>query len=436
VADTVLYGVHEESAANDVATVGTQFSFYRIAIVDTVDNDHDGRWSSYRLVFDVDATTGTHSLYARVYRKFSLLSMWGLPLDSTAAFTVTGATRADSQSIAITGVGNGLSVPIYDMKIEILRAGIDTIVVDSIVLGATSEENPEMDIAKTYTVAGISFYNLVDNDGDLYYSYWTMAVNVDIPGSSDSVSAELYYRAVGSSTWLYVGQFPRKLISGTSTSDTLTMDLVGGGHMTSEYRIRLLDGSRQYIKDTVYSSFNEEDPGNDPSASGYNYKFVNNTDAPMQLYMSNVLTDTIPARDSVIIHNNPVLDLRIPLYFQSIVATNNALVWRDTIWAFGNYRQYYYADSSWFLLRIMNNTNRSMNSVAVHNTYTNDSSYVYLAVGATKDIGFYPSAATTTRINTYYSLTTQYIYWSTLTTRTGGVNSARLVYLAPNNTLP
>jgi uncharacterized protein YifN (PemK superfamily) len=149
------------------------------------------------------------------------------------------------------------------------------------------------------------------------------------------------------------------------------------------------------------------------SKAGYSYTFLNGTDASMQVWINNILYDTIPARDSVTLMYTPA-SYPVSLYFKSIVAANS-IYWTDTIRSAQNYHYSHYANSDWFLLRLTNNTDKIMSTVVVRNTNVNDSSSINLPIGTTQNIGFYKSDAST-YIATYYNNADKYKYWSSLNT--------------------
>jgi hypothetical protein len=172
-------------------------------------------------------------------------------------------------------------------------------------------------------------------------------------------------------------------------------------------------------------------------SNGYNYTFVNQTDCPLQCFLNGILTDTIPANDSITIVRQASTNTRIPVYLKTIVATGKYLSWNDTLMSMQDFRRGYIVGSnSWFLLRLTNNTNKIMRSVAVSSGGFYDSSAVYVLTGTTKNIGYYTSSSSTA-IRVYYYSTTSYHYWASLNTiDSSATTSAMLLNLTTTGSLP
>ena len=145
----------------------------------------------------------------------------------------------------------------------------------------------------------------------------------------------------------------------------------------------------------------------------YNYTFLDSTDARMQVWINNVLYDTVPAQDSVTIPYSPD-SYPVSLLMKPIVAVGG-WDWRDTIRSARNYHNSFYAGNDFFFLRLTNNTDAAMTRVVVRNSRVHDSSAVSLPIGSSQDIGFYLSD-TSTYIAAYYSGATYYQFWDSLNT--------------------
>jgi hypothetical protein len=133
----------------------------------------------------------------------------------------------------------------------------------------------------------------------------------------------------------------------------------------------------------------------------------------MELSIDGYVTDTILFQDSITFIDDDTSTGYWPIDMESIVQTDNSLSWTDTIWLGSDFRKRYYASDNWFLLYVTNSTNRTMNSVVVESSYPSqyDSSWVYVPVDQSSDIGYYrPSAATDFRC--YFVGTTEFIYWT------------------------
>ena len=200
----------------------------------------------------------------------------------------------------------------------------------------------------------------------------------------------------------------------------LTVSQMSGSTTTSGSVITIIANRKSLLPGTYTGNITITAQGNSKvitvtiSKVGYSYTIFNSTDAPMKFWINNIIYDTIPVRDSVTISYNPAT-YPVYLYFEPIVSTMNNVYWSDTIRSAQNFYRKNYVDNTWFLLRLTNNTDRTMSTVVVRNTSIHDSSSVYLPIGATQNIGFYPSGAST-YIATYYYNATRGWQWSSLNT--------------------
>jgi len=145
------------------------------------------------------------------------------------------------------------------------------------------------------------------------------------------------------------------------------------------------------------------------------YTFINGTLTDLKMYINGILADTIKWLDTLSVWDYkgaPVLDI---IEFRSIVATDNYLYWLDTLRTGQNFQQRYYVSNEWFLLGVLNSTNKTMNSCVVSNFLKYDSSSVYLQIGEFKSIGYYKSAMLTD-IRLYFNSTSNFIYWNDINT--------------------
>lgn len=163
------------------------------------------------------------------------------------------------------------------------------------------------------------------------------------------------------------------------------------------------------------------------------YEFINDTWADLQMSVDGEIYDTIGYKDTISLWDYAKTPVELPISFKSIVATNNYLMWKDTMYTGVDFSRRYIVTDDYFLWGLKNSTNKSVNSCVVDHYNEYDSSYVYLTTGTYKDIGFYP-VATYTNFRLYFYNATQYVYWEDINTRST-TGYAEFIYLEATSTL-
>ncbi|MBN1415095.1 MAG: choice-of-anchor H family protein [Bacteroidales bacterium] len=119
----MAYEMEFETVAEDTLI----YSIYSAWWSDSTDMDEDGYNRHRTLTFDVDASEGTHSVYARISCcKHPIL--YGPPCwyYTTSDFTVTENCRADSFSVDVGAPNNELSNGIYQVCMQVFDAFTDS----------------------------------------------------------------------------------------------------------------------------------------------------------------------------------------------------------------------------------------------------------------------------------------------------------------------
>jgi V8-like Glu-specific endopeptidase len=161
------------------------------------------------------------------------------------------------------------------------------------------------------------------------------------------------------------------------------------------------------------------------------YHFINGTYSNLQFYFNGTLLDTIYWSDSLTIWDYKSASGKDAIELFAIVATKNSLDWRDTLSAGFDFSQKYTVPNTYFLLGIIDSSNKTMKSCVVSSTNPSqyDSSAVFLAIGAYGCIGYYKSSALTS-VRLYFNATVNWIYWDNIDTRSS-TNEAKYVPFTP-----
>jgi hypothetical protein len=272
------------------------------------------------------------------------------------------------------------------------------------------------------SVYGASWSGAVDNNSNGYAASAVLTFDVDVTNSATtSVYAVVYYRVSGSGgTWNSYYETWSFTITGTNSSDAQDVTIDGDLPRDSyEFRIDVYDYQTDALVASAYpandgdlAAQDFETTAQDAVSGTVYYTLVNGTWANMQLSINGVVVDTIVYKDSIT-YTDPASSTGLRyLYMKSIVATsNNYLYWADTITRGTNFRMRYFARDVWFQLYVVNNTDKNMNSAVVSSAspFVYDSSYAYVPMGGSADIGFYQSS-TATNFRFYYTGASQYTF--------------------------
>jgi hypothetical protein len=214
-----------EQASQDVAVT---YNIYDASWSNAVDQDGDGHTPYRRLVFDVDASTGTQSVYAKVLYKASSSGTY-TPYFTTGDFSITGTSSADAHWVAIGLPNAELPNGTYDFRIEVYESGGTTVVascsdLSDSDLNDVSFETSAQD-AITYTIYDASWSTTIDNDADTYSQYRRLTFDADVSSGTHTIYAKVYYKLYTSGTYSLYYVTPQFDIVGNSSTDAFWVAL-------------------------------------------------------------------------------------------------------------------------------------------------------------------------------------------------------------------
>lgn len=159
--------------------------------IESVDNDADGYYSHQLLCFDVDATAGTHSVYAMISCcKHPILAgpCWYY---TTTDFTITGTGTGDAYWAHIGFPNEELTHGSYQVCFQIYDAITDEILTSFYYITQEMGFEPADEDEVEFTIASAWWTESVDNDGDDYYSHRTLNIDVDATAGTHSIIVEV-----------------------------------------------------------------------------------------------------------------------------------------------------------------------------------------------------------------------------------------------------
>ncbi len=262
---------------------------------DEYEEDGDGYFRSATLIWDADVvgSTGSLSVYVKLYYKLSNASTF-TPVTTTAAYTITSNSSADSYHLNLHNVSHGL----HDWRIDIYRAGE---VSKDESYGPTEDSDldgypMENDIQDVLPEASISDawwtdHEIIDEDGDGYAQKGRLYWNPDVTDqhSSLEVYEKIYWKLASSDVWNELYSIQAHTIYGFATTDIRAIEIgnTSFDHNKYDWRIDIFrvgevspDDSRGPSIDTDLNDFYMETAGQDvePNAMIYNAWWVNVTD--------------------------------------------------------------------------------------------------------------------------------------------------------------
>jgi TATA-box binding protein (TBP) (component of TFIID and TFIIIB) len=220
--DSDLNDENFETSSEDVSETYTVYSAWWS---DAVDSDGDGYTSYRRINFDIDVSTGTQSVYARIYYKLSTSTTYSLYY-TTSTFSITGSNSSDAYSVAVGSPNSELANGTYDFRIEVYKSGSSTLQAswsatdDADLNDENFERASEEAASETYTVYDAWWANDVDADGDGYTSYRRLTFDIDVSSGTQTVYARIYYKTYTSTTYSLYFTTANFSITGSSSSDT------------------------------------------------------------------------------------------------------------------------------------------------------------------------------------------------------------------------
>ncbi len=128
--------LEEEDSSKQKKTIDTNiknsnlntetYTIYSAGWDSETDIDGDGYTRYRKLYFDVDVSSGTHTVYAKIYYKLYTSSSYSLYL-TTNDFTITENSSSDEYWIAVGAPNPELSHNIYDFEIRVYKSGSSTV---------------------------------------------------------------------------------------------------------------------------------------------------------------------------------------------------------------------------------------------------------------------------------------------------------------------
>ena len=114
---------HDADLNDEKFEPGVTYSIYNASWTSLVDVDADGYNESGNLNIDVDVSSGTHSVYLKLYYKKYSSSTYTL-VGTTSNFSITDASSTDKYIFGLSGFSERT---MYDFKIEVYEAGGTTV---------------------------------------------------------------------------------------------------------------------------------------------------------------------------------------------------------------------------------------------------------------------------------------------------------------------
>jgi hypothetical protein len=153
------------------------------------------------------------------------------------------------------------------------------------------------------------------------------------------------------------------------------------------------------------------------------YWVVNDTWVNVAVFINGGYKGTVAYKDSMFLVNNADGSTRYRfVQVETMAATDNNLVWRDTIQPGQNYRTRYQMSSNHYLLRISNGMNLPTSYCVVEGGGEYDSSAVTINSGSALDVGFYPTSYSA-KVRLYFTGTTEYLSWNNVSVNGGAVTT-------------
>jgi len=255
--DSDLAGELFETASEDGATSTVSYNIYSANMSDVEDNDGDG-YSRYRkLNYDVDASSGTHTLYSKVYYKSESSSSYSLYFTSNN-FDITDNASDDAYWIALGSPNPELSHGSYDFKIEIYDASNDQKVA-SLDAGADSDLAGELfetasedgESTLTYNIYSADMSDVEDNDGDGYSRYRKLNLDVDASSGTHTIYAKVYYKLESESTYSFYFTSGNFDITESSSNDAFWIAIGSPNpelsHGSYDFMIEIYDASNDQM---------------------------------------------------------------------------------------------------------------------------------------------------------------------------------------------
>ncbi len=203
-----------------------EYSIYDAHVVLLRDDDADGFYHRFEVVFDADTYYFSADVYARLY-----LSYQGGPYYhyyTTDTFVIDGSASDDEYEVNTT-LTTGYPPGYYAIAIDLYEAGSHRLV-------ASTDPYADADLAalpledlgyESGGSAGVSLFTgivlLEDRDYDGYFHRFALDIDVDMPGQSQLVYARIDVR-VPHGAWLHEHTTAGFLVDGTGPHDILRVN--------------------------------------------------------------------------------------------------------------------------------------------------------------------------------------------------------------------
>jgi hypothetical protein len=211
---------------------------------DAVDNDGDGFYSYARLNFDLDVNKSSFEAFVVIGVRFYD------PADTaayyeyfkSADFEISGTGSEDAKYISMGLPNTELPLFAYDFILQVFASSNESTPVAQAIWSDFDELGnvPVEESATDYTlnIWDCDWDNRIDNDGDGYYSQQDLFVDVDISdGATADIYLEIYVKDTGSSTYSLLAYTSDFNISGTSSSDAVSITINNGTHGLYDFKV-------------------------------------------------------------------------------------------------------------------------------------------------------------------------------------------------------
>lgn len=273
--DASLSQVGIETSSEDTPT--DTYSIYNAWWSNEVDNDADSYRQYARLHFDADVSSGTHTVYAKIWYKSSTSNVYSAYF-TTSEFSITGTAVSDEYWVSIGNPNLELGHGLYDFKIDLFMSGSETPVVTAVAADDSDLSSEAFELAsedgessETYGVYNAWWTDAVDNDQDGYT--WGRNLNMDIDCSSGThdIYVRLLYKTSASGS--YTAYFTTGVFSITdnSTSDAIWIAV---GSPNAELSISTYDFKIEVYKSSGSTLKVISDPSQDSDLNDIAFEYA------------------------------------------------------------------------------------------------------------------------------------------------------------------
>jgi len=175
VLDDTTLTLGEEPVSEDIG-----YQIKSAAFSGKIDHDGDGYCSLYNLIFDVNRSSGSDSVYAVISFHEAGATAW-IVFDTTEMFLITDTSSADARTDSLVGGYLDNTHQSSVIRIQVFtRSGQE---VASRTTSAINEESIRQDA--TYELTSLTYTNPVDNDRNGFYSSFRILYGISITSADD-----------------------------------------------------------------------------------------------------------------------------------------------------------------------------------------------------------------------------------------------------------